>query len=372
MPVSRQRSSVFEAVDGLLAEHAELERELADPAVHADQALARALGQRYAELTADRARPTRELAGGSATTSRPPASWPARTPSFAAEAERARRAPGATPRSELRQLLVPRDPTTARTSSWRSRPARAARSRRCSPATCCACTRATPSGRAGRPRSSTPTESDLGGYKYVTVAVKARGHAGRTRRRGALLKFEGGVHRVQRVPVDRVAGPHPHLAPPACSCCPRPRTVDVADRPERPAHRRLPLLRPGRPEREHHRLRRAHHPRARPASWSAARTRRASCRTGSRRCGSCAPGCSRGPGGGRRRGLRRPPLPGPHRRPLRADPHLQLSRRTGSPTTASATRPTTSTRCWTAPWTPYRRPASRPTRTRRLDAVEAG
>ena len=35
---------------GLLAEHAELETELADPAVHADQARARRLGRRYAQL----------------------------------------------------------------------------------------------------------------------------------------------------------------------------------------------------------------------------------------------------------------------------------------------------------------------------------
>ena len=34
----------------LLAEHAELERKLADPAVHADQATARRVGRRYAEL----------------------------------------------------------------------------------------------------------------------------------------------------------------------------------------------------------------------------------------------------------------------------------------------------------------------------------
>jgi hypothetical protein len=39
------------ALATLLAEHAEIERELADPAVHADQARARALGRRYAELT---------------------------------------------------------------------------------------------------------------------------------------------------------------------------------------------------------------------------------------------------------------------------------------------------------------------------------
>ena len=53
------------------------------------------------------------------------------------------------------------------------------------------------------------TESDLGGYKSVTVAVKARGS---TDRQGpghapyGLLKFEGGVHRVQRVPVTESQG----------------------------------------------------------------------------------------------------------------------------------------------------------------------
>ena len=51
---------------------------------------------------------------------------------------------------------------------------------------------------------------------------------------------------------------------------------------------------------------------------------------------------------GRRRRVRRAPLAGPHRRPLRAGPHLQLRRRTGSATTGSASRPTTSTRCSTA------------------------
>ena len=35
---------------GLLAEHAELEQQLADPAVHADQSRARRLGRRYAQL----------------------------------------------------------------------------------------------------------------------------------------------------------------------------------------------------------------------------------------------------------------------------------------------------------------------------------
>jgi peptide chain release factor 1 len=40
----------FGAVRPLLAEHAEIERALADPGVHADAGRARSLGRRYAEL----------------------------------------------------------------------------------------------------------------------------------------------------------------------------------------------------------------------------------------------------------------------------------------------------------------------------------
>ncbi len=64
-------------IDGLVAEHAELEQRLADPGVHADQALARRLNQRYAELTAVvRAYDEWRRSG---TTSGRPASWAPRT-----------------------------------------------------------------------------------------------------------------------------------------------------------------------------------------------------------------------------------------------------------------------------------------------------
>src|SRR3712207_9407470 len=44
--------------------------------------------------------------------------------------------------------------------------------------------------------------ADLGGYKDVSIAIKARGDQGIWSR----LKFEGGVHRVQRVPVTESQG----------------------------------------------------------------------------------------------------------------------------------------------------------------------
>ena len=146
------------------------------------------------------------------------------------------------------------------------------------------------------------TESDLGGYKSVTVAVKAKGTP--EPGRGAVRAAEVRGRRAPR-PAGaghRVAGPRAHLRRGRAGDA-RGRAGRRHDRRERPAHRRVPLLGPRRPERQHDRLRGADHPPAHRASWSAARTRRASCRTRSRRCASCAPGCSPRP---RRRPTPRP------------------------------------------------------------------
>ncbi|HSN43975.1 MAG TPA: peptide chain release factor-like protein, partial [Propionibacteriaceae bacterium] len=48
--------------------------------------------------------------------------------------------------------------------------------------------------------------TDLGGYKSVTVAVKASGVSEPGQAPYGVLKFEGGVHRVQRVPVTESQG----------------------------------------------------------------------------------------------------------------------------------------------------------------------
>ncbi len=50
------------------------------------------------------------------------------------------------------------------------------------------------------------TESDLGGYKDARLAVKAKGTPQPGEAPWAMLKFEGGVHRVQRVPVTESQG----------------------------------------------------------------------------------------------------------------------------------------------------------------------
>jgi protein subunit release factor A len=135
---------VFDRLGDLASEHAELERALADPAVHADADQARTLAKRYHELTpVVAAYHEWQQLGDDEQTAR---EFAHEDSAFAAEADDL-----ATQRERvedrLRALLVP---------SWRSRPARAAMSPRCSPGTCSGCTRATPSGTAGRPRSLTP------------------------------------------------------------------------------------------------------------------------------------------------------------------------------------------------------------------------
>jgi peptide chain release factor 1 len=50
------------------------------------------------------------------------------------------------------------------------------------------------------------TESDLGGYKDISMAVKSKGVAEQGKSPYARLKFEGGVHRVQRVPETESQG----------------------------------------------------------------------------------------------------------------------------------------------------------------------
>ena len=96
------------------------------------------------------------------------------------------------------------------------------------------------------------SESEGGGFKEVTFAVKGDGAF-------SIFKWEGGTHRVQRVPADRVAGSHPHVDRDRRRHA-RGRGGRGRDRPERAEDRRLPLDRAGRAERQHDRLRRSHHP----------------------------------------------------------------------------------------------------------------
>jgi peptide chain release factor 1 len=191
---------VLEAPAEMLAEHARVERELADPAVHGDQAKARALGKRYAELTpvVDTHRELQELVGDLATARE----LAADDESFRAEVP-VMEARQAELEARLRMLLLPRDENDDKDVIVEIK-----------------------AGEGGEEsalfagdllrmylryaeRQGWTTEilddepTDLGGKKSVTVAVRSRkpDHAV-----WAQLKYEGGVHRVQRVPATESQG----------------------------------------------------------------------------------------------------------------------------------------------------------------------
>src|SRR4051794_15008578 len=97
---------MFEAVEGLIGEHVELEMALADPAVHSDQSRVRKLNQRYAELSAI-VRTYREWLqlGDDADAARELASEDETFATEASELDARRVVTG----ERLRQLLVPRE-----------------------------------------------------------------------------------------------------------------------------------------------------------------------------------------------------------------------------------------------------------------------
>ncbi|WP_316667627.1 peptide chain release factor 1 [uncultured Propionibacterium sp.] len=193
---------MFEAARSLRDEFAELESQLADPGVIGDPRRSRRAGRRYSELlgivkaldeydrlTEDLAA-AEELAGDD--------------PDFAAEAASlgARRA---TAGERLTRLLAPRDPNDSNDAIVQIK-----------------------SGEGGEESALFAGDlltmytryaehvgwgveileaegTDLGGYKSVTVVFRA-GPAGAAEAPYGVLKFEGGVHRVQRVPVTESAG----------------------------------------------------------------------------------------------------------------------------------------------------------------------
>ena len=192
-----------ERLAALLDEYAELERRLADPAIHADQGTARRVGRRYAELVPlHKAAGELEQARADLTAARELAAEDA---SFAAEADTiAASLPALEER--LAELLIPRDPHDAKDVIVEIKAGEGGEESALFAGDLLRMylRYAEQQGWATQVLESTP--SDLGGFKDVQVAVKARGTVAPEDGVWAHLKYEGGVHRVQRVPVTESAG----------------------------------------------------------------------------------------------------------------------------------------------------------------------
>ena len=194
---------MFEAVEALAAEHRELEGRLGEPETHADARLAKRLNQRYAELSAIvRTHEEWRRLGEDVEAARELASEDA---AFAEEADTlAQRREEAAER--LRRLLVPRDPADDKDTLLEVKSGEGGEESALFAADLLRMYTRFAEQRGWSVELLDATESDLGGYKSVTVAVKARGALEPGQAPFAQLKFEAGVHRVQRVPVTESQG----------------------------------------------------------------------------------------------------------------------------------------------------------------------
>jgi peptide chain release factor 1 len=198
-----QEPTVFEAVDALVAEYVDLEARLADPAVHADQQTARRLGRRYAQL-----RPV-------VTTYR---DWQAVDADLAAAIElahddhsfQAEATALAARRDQLAEqlntLLIPRDPLDDSDVILEIKAGEGGEESALFAGDLLRMYLRYAESRGWKADVLESEQSDLGGYRDATVAVKARGEVGPGEAPYARLKYEGGVHRVQRVPATESQG----------------------------------------------------------------------------------------------------------------------------------------------------------------------
>ena len=199
-------SEDFSAVEPLLAEHAQLEAEMAGPAA-ADPAAMRRLGRRYAELgqvvAAHRAWAAARADLDDAT------ELAAADPDFAAEIAGelpALKAAEAEAAERLRQVLVPRDPDDARDVIIEVKAGEGGEESALFAADLARMYTRYAERMGWSVSIMDSTDSDLGGYKDVRLAIKARGAVEPADGVWARLKYEGGVHRVQRVPVTESQG----------------------------------------------------------------------------------------------------------------------------------------------------------------------
>jgi peptide chain release factor 1 len=194
---------MLESAAALVQEHADLEKQLADPAVLADLDRVRQVNKRYAALgptvaayhswrsAQDDLATARELAQDDA--------------SFAEEVP-ALEATLAEAEDRLRRLLVPRDPDDDRDVILEVMAGEGGEESALFAGDLLRMYLRYAERRGWRTEVIDSTESDLGGYKDVQVAVKAKGTPDPGDAPWARLKYEGGVHRVQRVPVTESQG----------------------------------------------------------------------------------------------------------------------------------------------------------------------
>jgi peptide chain release factor 1 len=189
------------AIDAILAEHADLERQLSDPELHGDVANARRVGKRFSQLAPIVGVHRKlETARGDLEAAR---ELGADDASFAAEVTELE-AKVAELDDQLTDLLAPRDPHDVDDIVLEVKSGEGGEESALFAADLARMYIRYAERHGWNVTILDETFSDLGGYKEATLSIASKGDA--SDGVWARLKWEGGVHRVQRVPVTESQG----------------------------------------------------------------------------------------------------------------------------------------------------------------------
>ena len=193
----------FASAHEMVREYQELELKMADPSIHEDQGNARKLGRRYAQLgpvvagfnawksAADDLEAAKEMALEDA-------SFASEIPAMEIVVE--------TAADKLEELLLPRDPNDDRDVIIEVKAGAGGDESALFAGDLVRMYQRYAEKRGWKIEIIDMTESELGGYKDISMAVKSKGTPEPGTTPYARLKFEGGVHRVQRVPETESQG----------------------------------------------------------------------------------------------------------------------------------------------------------------------
>jgi peptide chain release factor 1 len=193
---------LFESVQSLLDEHESLQDQLADPELHSNPARSKKVNRRYAELSRivaayhEWTQLTDDLAAAT--------EMAAEDESFAAEVPVLTESL-ATAEETLRRLLIPRDPNDGRDIIMEIKMGEGGAESALFAADLLRMYLHYAESKKWKTEIITSTQSDLGGYKDVQLAIKGSS-SDPAEGVWAHLKYEGGVHRVQRVPATESQG----------------------------------------------------------------------------------------------------------------------------------------------------------------------
>lgn len=193
---------MLDSVQPLLAEHAKLQEQLSDAAVHQNPALAKKLNRRYAEVSAIVAayHSVLELTDDLAATKELAKEDEAFASELPVVEEKLTEA-----NEKLRRLLIPRDPDDGRDVIMEIKAGEGGAESALFAADLLRMYIQYSNSKGWKTEVLDKNESDLGGYKDVQIAIKGNSNDP-AEGVWAHLKYEGGVHRVQRVPVTETQG----------------------------------------------------------------------------------------------------------------------------------------------------------------------